>query len=70
MMARAIVDQVLGELERLDPGEEKPFDAAEICALGLRIEADCADLARAARTAAASSRPADGPSPSWPPFEP
>jgi class 3 adenylate cyclase/DNA-binding CsgD family transcriptional regulator/tetratricopeptide (TPR) repeat protein len=49
---RAIVDQVLGELERLDLGEEKPFDAAEICALGLRIEADCADLARAARTAA------------------
>jgi DNA-binding CsgD family transcriptional regulator/tetratricopeptide (TPR) repeat protein len=49
---RAIVDQVLGELERLDLGEEKPFDAAEICALGLRVEADCADLARAARTAA------------------
>jgi len=50
---RAIVDQVLRELERLDLGEEKPFDAAEICALALRIEADCADLARAARSAAA-----------------
>jgi DNA-binding CsgD family transcriptional regulator len=49
---RAIVDQVLGELERLDLGEEKPFDAAEICALGLRVEADCADLAHAGRTAA------------------
>jgi hypothetical protein len=53
---RAIVDQVLGELERLDLGEEKPFDAAEICALGLRIEADCADLARAARTAAGAEQ--------------
>jgi DNA-binding CsgD family transcriptional regulator/tetratricopeptide (TPR) repeat protein len=51
---RAIVDQAVRELERLDPGEgeEKPLDAAEICALGLRVEADCADLARAARTAA------------------
>jgi DNA-binding CsgD family transcriptional regulator len=49
---RGIVDQVLRELERLDRGEEKPFDAAEICGLGLRVEADCADLARAARTAA------------------
>jgi DNA-binding CsgD family transcriptional regulator/tetratricopeptide (TPR) repeat protein len=52
---RAIVDQAVRELERLDPGEgeEKPPDAAEICVLGLRVEADCADLARAARTAAA-----------------
>jgi tetratricopeptide (TPR) repeat protein len=49
---RAIIDQTLRGLERLDPGEEKPLDAAEICALGLRVEADCADLARAARTAA------------------
>jgi class 3 adenylate cyclase/DNA-binding CsgD family transcriptional regulator/tetratricopeptide (TPR) repeat protein len=53
---RAIVDQVLGELERLDLGEEKPLDTAEICALGLRIEADCADLARAARTAAGAEQ--------------
>ena len=49
---RAILDQAVKELERLDPGEAKPLDTAEICALGLRVEADCADLARAARTAA------------------
>jgi DNA-binding CsgD family transcriptional regulator/tetratricopeptide (TPR) repeat protein len=49
---RAIVDQAVRELERLDLGEDNPFDAAEICALGLRVEADCAELARAARTAA------------------
>jgi DNA-binding CsgD family transcriptional regulator len=52
---RAILDQAVRELARLDAGEgeERPFDAAEICALGLRVEADCADLARAARSAAA-----------------
>jgi DNA-binding CsgD family transcriptional regulator/tetratricopeptide (TPR) repeat protein len=52
---RAILDQALSELARLDPGEgeEKPLDTAEICALGLRVEADCAELARAARSVAA-----------------
>jgi DNA-binding CsgD family transcriptional regulator len=52
---RAIVDQTMSELERFDPaeGEQKPLDTAEICALGLRVEADCADLVRAARSAAA-----------------
>jgi tetratricopeptide (TPR) repeat protein len=50
---RAIVDQAVSELEQLDPEEEKPLDTAAICALGLRVEADSADLARAARSAAA-----------------
>jgi hypothetical protein len=54
---RAIVDQAVRELGRLDPGEEKPLDTAEICALGLRVEADCADLACAARTAAGVEQP-------------
>jgi DNA-binding CsgD family transcriptional regulator len=50
--ARGIVDQAVRELERLDPGEEKPLDAAEIHALGLRVEADSAELARATRSPA------------------
>jgi DNA-binding CsgD family transcriptional regulator/tetratricopeptide (TPR) repeat protein len=47
--ARTAVDHVVGVVERLDPTEP---DAAEIYALGLRVEADCAELARAARSAA------------------
>jgi ATP/maltotriose-dependent transcriptional regulator MalT len=47
--ARAAVDQVVGVAGSLDPDEP---DAAEISALGLRVEADCAESARAARSRA------------------
>jgi DNA-binding CsgD family transcriptional regulator/tetratricopeptide (TPR) repeat protein len=49
--AGAAVDQAVAVLERVDPREELPPDyAAEIYALGLRVEADRAELARAARS--------------------
>jgi DNA-binding CsgD family transcriptional regulator len=51
--ARAAVDQAVGVLERLDPEQELPLTvAAGTYALGLRVEADCAELARAARSPA------------------
>jgi ATP/maltotriose-dependent transcriptional regulator MalT len=45
--ARAAVDHVMGVVGRLDPDEP---DAAQLYALGLRVEADCAESARAARS--------------------
>ena len=51
--ARAIVDQAVSGLQQLNPGDELPSpDAAEVCALGLRVEADCAERARAAQSPA------------------
>jgi DNA-binding CsgD family transcriptional regulator/tetratricopeptide (TPR) repeat protein len=51
--ARAAIDEAVSVPERRDPKEElPPPEAAEIYALGLRVEADCAELARAARSAA------------------
>jgi ATP/maltotriose-dependent transcriptional regulator MalT len=50
--AGAAVDQAVAMVEPVDPHEElPPFYAAEIYALGLRVEADRAELARAARSA-------------------
>jgi class 3 adenylate cyclase/DNA-binding CsgD family transcriptional regulator/tetratricopeptide (TPR) repeat protein len=50
--AGAAVDQAVAMLERVDPREElPPTYTAEIYALGLRVEADRAELARAARSA-------------------
>jgi tetratricopeptide (TPR) repeat protein len=52
--ARAIVDQAVSAVERVDQGEElPPLGFAGVYALGLRVEADSAELARAARSAAA-----------------
>jgi DNA-binding NarL/FixJ family response regulator len=51
--ARAAVDQAVSAVERLDPGEDlAPLGFAGVYALGLRVEADSADLARAARSGA------------------
>ena len=51
--AGATADQAVTMLERMDPHEQlPPDDTAEIYALGLRVEADRAELARAARSAA------------------
>src|SRR5829696_3126138 len=47
--ARAAVDHVLGVAGRLDPDEP---NAAETYAIGLRVEANCAEAARAARSKA------------------
>jgi DNA-binding NarL/FixJ family response regulator len=47
--ARAAVDHVMSVVRRLDPDQP---NAAEICAVGLRVEADCAESARAARSKA------------------
>jgi class 3 adenylate cyclase/DNA-binding CsgD family transcriptional regulator/tetratricopeptide (TPR) repeat protein len=50
--ASAAVDQAVAMLERVDPRDEPPPDyTAEIYALGLRVEADRAELARTARSA-------------------
>jgi DNA-binding CsgD family transcriptional regulator/tetratricopeptide (TPR) repeat protein len=50
--AGAALDQAVAMLERVDPREGlPPTDTAEIYALGLRAEADRAELARAARSA-------------------
>jgi class 3 adenylate cyclase/DNA-binding CsgD family transcriptional regulator/tetratricopeptide (TPR) repeat protein len=50
--AGAAVDQAVAMLERVDPGEElSPTYTAEIYALGLWVEADRAEVARAARSA-------------------
>ena len=46
--ARAAVDHVMGVAGGVDPDEPD----ADICALGLRVEADCAEAARAARSKA------------------
>jgi tetratricopeptide (TPR) repeat protein len=49
--AGAALDQAVAMLERVDPREElPPTYTAEIYALGLRVEADRAELARAARS--------------------
>ena len=51
--ARAAVDQAVSAVERVDPGEDlPPLRYTGIYALGLRVEADSAGLARAARSAA------------------
>jgi DNA-binding CsgD family transcriptional regulator len=51
--ARAAVDQAVNVLQPLDPEEElPPTETAELPALGLRVEADCGELARAAHSAA------------------
>jgi DNA-binding NarL/FixJ family response regulator len=51
--ARAVVDQAVNVLQPLGPEEElPPTETAQIPALGLRVEADCGELARAARSAA------------------
>jgi DNA-binding NarL/FixJ family response regulator len=50
---RAAVDHATDVLKPLDPEEElPPTEVAYIPAVGLRLEADCAELARAARSAA------------------
>jgi len=49
--AGATLDQAVAILERADRGELPPDDTAEIYALGLRLEADRAELARATRSA-------------------
>jgi tetratricopeptide (TPR) repeat protein len=51
--ARNLLDRAMDVLEPLDPEEvSPPTDLARIPAVGLRLEADRADLARAARSAA------------------
>jgi DNA-binding CsgD family transcriptional regulator len=51
--ARVAVDQAVSALEQLDPeGKLPPPEVAPTHALGLRVEADCAELARAAQSAA------------------
>jgi DNA-binding CsgD family transcriptional regulator len=51
--ARVAVDQAVSALERLDPeGKLPPPEVPQTHALGLRVEADCAELARAAQSAA------------------
>ena len=51
--ARNLIDRAMDVLEPLDPEEvSPPTDLARIPAVGLRLEADRADLARAARSAA------------------
>jgi tetratricopeptide (TPR) repeat protein len=51
--ARAAVDQAVNRLQPLDPEEElPPTETALIPALGLRVEAEYGELARAARSAA------------------
>ena len=51
--ARATVDEAVGVLERLDPDHGiPPPEGAATFVLGLRVEADCAELARAARSVA------------------
>jgi DNA-binding CsgD family transcriptional regulator/tetratricopeptide (TPR) repeat protein len=51
--ARATVDEAVGVLEGLDPEQGgPPTEGAGTYALGLRVEADCAELARAARSRA------------------
>jgi DNA-binding CsgD family transcriptional regulator/tetratricopeptide (TPR) repeat protein len=55
--ARAAVDQAADVLKPLDPEEElPPTEVAHIPAVGLRLEADCAELTRAARSAAGVQR--------------
>jgi DNA-binding CsgD family transcriptional regulator/tetratricopeptide (TPR) repeat protein len=52
--ARAIVDQAVSAVERLDAGEDPaPLGYTGVYALGLQVEADSAELARAARSGAA-----------------
>jgi DNA-binding CsgD family transcriptional regulator/tetratricopeptide (TPR) repeat protein len=51
--ARAIVDQAVSAVERVDQGEDLPsLGFAGVYALGLRVEADAAEAARAARSGA------------------
>jgi DNA-binding CsgD family transcriptional regulator len=51
--ARAAVDQALQAVEPLDPEDDQgPLEFSGIHALGLRVEADLAEVARAARSAA------------------
>jgi DNA-binding CsgD family transcriptional regulator/tetratricopeptide (TPR) repeat protein len=51
--ARAAVDEAVGVLEQLDPERGgPPIEGAGTYGLGLRVEADRAELARAARSAA------------------
>jgi hypothetical protein len=49
--ARNLVDRAMDVLQPLDPEEASPpTDLARIPAVGLRLEADCAELARTARS--------------------
>jgi DNA-binding CsgD family transcriptional regulator/tetratricopeptide (TPR) repeat protein len=51
--ARAGLDQAVSVLDGLDPEQDlPPAEAAQTYMLGLRVEADCAELARAQRSAA------------------
>jgi len=51
--ARAVVDQAVSAVERVDQGEDLPsLGFAGVYALGLRVEAGSAELARAARSGA------------------
>jgi DNA-binding CsgD family transcriptional regulator/tetratricopeptide (TPR) repeat protein len=51
--ARDAIAQLVSAVELFDPEvDPSPLDSAGIYALGLRVEADCAELARAARSAA------------------
>jgi DNA-binding CsgD family transcriptional regulator/tetratricopeptide (TPR) repeat protein len=51
--ARAAIDQAVSVRGQLDPeGKWPPTETAQVPALGLRVEADCAELARAAHSAA------------------
>jgi DNA-binding CsgD family transcriptional regulator/tetratricopeptide (TPR) repeat protein len=51
--ARAAVDWAVGAVERLDPEDDLgPLECSGIYALGLRVEAGLAEVARAARSAA------------------
>jgi DNA-binding NarL/FixJ family response regulator len=51
--ARVAIDQAVSALEQLNPeGKSPPTEIPQTYALGLRLEADCAELARAARSAA------------------
>ena len=52
--ARAAVDEAVGILDRLEPDDRQLFsaDAVDSYVVGLWVEADCAELARAERSAA------------------